>query len=54
MAHASPYVLYDGKTVFGLSDQKAPESLAGQKVRVAGTLDPKTNTIRVESMTAAR
>jgi hypothetical protein len=54
MAHASPYVLYDGKTVYGLSDQKTPESLAAQKVRVVGTLDAKTNTIRVESITAAR
>ena len=54
MAHASPYVLYDGRSVYRLSDQKTPEQFAAQKVRVVGTLDPKTMTIRVDSMTAAR
>ena len=54
MAHASPYVLYDGKSVYRLSDQKTPEQFAAQKVRVVGTLDSKTMTIRVDSITAAR
>ncbi len=54
MAHAAPYVLSDGKTVYELSDQKTPEQYAAQKVRVVGTLDEKTMTIRVESIAAAR
>ena len=48
------YVLVDGTNVYVLSDQKTPGDLAGQKVKVVGTLDAKTKTIRVESMVAAR
>ena len=44
-AHGATYVLYDGKNVYELSDQKAPEKYAAQRVRVTGTLDAKTNTI---------
>jgi hypothetical protein len=54
MAHGAAYVLYDGKEVYTLSDQKLPEKFAGQKVRVAGTLDARTKTIRVDSITAAK
>jgi hypothetical protein len=50
MSHGSSYVLYDGKSVYVLSDQKTPEQYAAQKVRVTGTLDAKTKTIRVESI----
>ena len=53
MAHDAKYVLYDGKEVYILSDQQTPEKFAGKKVRVAGTLDAKTRTIKVESITAA-
>jgi Protein of unknown function (DUF5818) len=53
-AHGAAYVLFDGKTVYGLSDQRTPEQFAGQKVTVAGTLDGKTRTIHVESIRAAR
>ena len=53
-AHGATYVLYDGTTVYELSDQKAPEIFAAQKVTVVGTLDPKTKTIRVQSITAAK
>ena len=53
-AHGSRYVLYDGKSAYILSDQKTPDGFAGQKVRVTGTLDAKTMTIRVESIAAAR
>jgi hypothetical protein len=53
-AHGSRYVLYDGKRAYVLSDQKTPEKLAAQKVRVTGTLDEKTGTIRVVSMAAAQ
>jgi hypothetical protein len=37
-----------------LSDQKTPEQYAAQKVRVIGTLDAKTKTIRVESIAPIR
>jgi len=52
--HAAQFVLYDGKTAYGLSDQKAPDKFAGQKVRVTGTLNAKTKTIAVESIAAAK
>jgi hypothetical protein len=55
LAHGAAYVLFDGKNpYYVLSDQQAPEKLAAQKVRVVGTLDPKTRTIHVESITAAK
>ena len=53
-AHGAAYVLYDGKTTYSLSDQKTPEKFAGKKVTVTGTLDAKTKTIHVDSMTAAK
>src|SRR6266700_7209562 len=42
------YVLFDGKEVYGLSDQKAPSKFAAKKVTVTGTLDAKTKMIKVE------
>ena len=53
-AHDAAYVLYDGKDVYALSDQQMPVKFAGQHVRVVGSLDGKTKTIRVESIAAAR
>ncbi len=53
-AHGATFVLFDGKSSYNLSDQKLPEKFAGQQVRVTGTLDTKTHTIKVESMTAAK
>ena len=53
-AHGATYVLYDGKDVYTLSDQQAPEKFAAQKVRVIGTVDNKTKTIHVDSITAAK
>ncbi len=50
--HGAAYVLFDGSKVYARSDQKTPEKLAGQKVRIIGSLDAKTKTIRVESITA--
>jgi len=44
------YALFDGKNVIKLSDQKAPAKFAAQKVKVTGTLDLKTNTIKVTSI----
>ena len=49
--HGASYVLYDGKTTYSLSDQKTPEKFAGTKVKVFGTLDAATQTIRVGSIT---
>ena len=53
-AHGASYVLYDGKDIYTLSDQQAPEKFAGQRVTVVGTLDAKTRTIQVDSIAAAR
>jgi hypothetical protein len=52
--HDAAYVLFDGKTVYKLSDQRASQEFAGKKVTVSGTLDTKTKTIRVDSIRAAR
>lgn len=53
-AHGASYVLYDGKDVYELSDQEKPKEFAGKRVTVTGTLDGKTKTIQVDSITAAR
>jgi len=52
--HDAKYLLYDGKTSYALSDQHTPEKFAGKKVRVIGTLDAKTKTIQIDSITAAK
>ena len=52
-AHDAAYVLSDGKDVYTLSDQQTPEKFAAQKVTVVGTLDAKTRTIQVDSISAA-
>ena len=54
IAHGAMYVLYDGKEVYTLSDQQTPEKFAGKKVTVTGTLDARTRTIKVDSITAAK
>jgi len=54
LAHGALYVLFDGKEVYTLSDQKTPEKFAGKKVTVTGVLDAKTKAIRVDSMIAAK
>jgi hypothetical protein len=51
--HGAPFVLYDGKDTYGLSDQKLPGKFAGKKVTVTGTLDVKIKTIQVTSIAAA-
>lgn len=53
-AHGAEYVLADSTNVYTLSDQKTPEKFAGQRVRVAGTLDAKTKKIQVQSISAAQ
>jgi hypothetical protein len=54
IAHGAHSVLLDGKNVYTLSDQKTPDAFAGQRVRVIGTLDAKTKTLRVDSIAAAK
>jgi hypothetical protein len=54
LSHNSTYLLEDGAIVYRLSDQKAPEKFAAQRVIVVGTLDEKTKTIQVESITARK
>jgi hypothetical protein len=53
-SHGASYVLFDGKDAYVLSDQKTPDKFAAQKVTVVGTLDAKTKTIRVQSISAAK
>ena len=53
-AHGALFVLADGTNAYTLSDQKSPEKLAGKKVTVTGTLNTRTRTIQVESITAAK
>ena len=49
-AHGAVYVLYNGKAVYTLSDQQRPAQFAGRRVKVVGTLDAKTKTIQVKSI----
>ena len=48
------YVLHDGKNTYKLSDQKTPEQFAARKVKVTGTLFPKTGVIKVGKIEAAK
>ena len=47
---SSQYALYDGQSVLKLSDQKTPSKYAAQRVKVTGTLNEKTQTIKVSSI----
>src|SRR5437879_11716222 len=51
--HGATYVLYDGKKVYELSDQKTPERFAARKVKIIGALDARGKTIHVSAITAA-
>ena len=53
-AHGAQYVLLAGKIIYNLSNQELPEKFAGAKVRVTGTLDAKTKTIAVDSISPAK
>ena len=53
-AHNAKYVLHDGKNTYRLSDQRAPGKYAAQKVKVTGTLYPKTGVIKVDKIEPAR
>jgi hypothetical protein len=52
--HGATYVLYDGTNVYALSDQRTPAKFAARRVTIKGTLDAKTRTIQVDSITAAK
>lgn len=51
VTHGSKYALFDGNSVYVLSDQKAPEAFAGQRVKITGTLYEKTKILKVDSIT---
>jgi hypothetical protein len=48
------YALYDGKNVYTLSDQQAPEKFAAERVKVTGVLNEKTKIIKVDTIEAAK
>lgn len=50
----SAYALAAGGKVYTLTNSKTANAFAGQKVRVAGTLDEKTGTIAVDSISAVK
>jgi hypothetical protein len=47
------WALVEGGHVYVLGDGKAVDAFAGQKVKVSGTLDATTNTIKVDAITLA-
>jgi streptogramin lyase len=49
----SQWALVEGGNVYVLSNAKAADAFAGQKVKVSGRLDAKTNTIQVDAITPA-
>ena len=52
--HGASYVLFDGKNVFALSNQKPSAKFAAQKVTVTGTLNAKGTSIQVDSIRPAK
>lgn len=46
------YALLVGKSAYKLTDQQAPAKFAGQKVKITGVLDAKTNTLTVTRIDA--
>ncbi len=55
-AHGALYVLVSGRDVYTLSDQRAPQMYAGQKVRVTGTVETRDTgrIFRLISIAAAK
>jgi len=47
---SSEYALFDGQNVFKLTNQTKSAKFAAQKVKVTGTLDEKTKTIKITSI----
>jgi hypothetical protein len=50
---SSEYALFDGQNVYKLSNQSKTAKFATQKVKVTGTLDQKTKTIKITSIDPA-
>lgn len=50
---SADYALYDGKTVWKLSDQKTPASFIAKRVKVTGTVDEKAMKIKVAKIEPA-
>jgi hypothetical protein len=44
------FVLAAGKTVYRLDKQDAVREFAGRKIKITGTLDPRTKTVHVEKV----
>jgi len=53
-SHGAVLGLYDGKKFYTLNDQRTPDGFIGKKVKVIGELDPKTMTIHMDSIAAAK
>jgi hypothetical protein len=53
-SHGAAYVLYDGKASYTLKGKQPLQKFAGQKVQVVGTLDAKTSTIQVDSVSSSK
>jgi hypothetical protein len=47
---SSEYALFDGAAVRKLSDQKTPAKFAARRVKVKGTYDERSKTIKVTSI----
>jgi hypothetical protein len=47
------YALYDGSHVWKLTDQKTPAQFAAKRVKVTGTLNEKSSSIKVTSIEPA-
>jgi hypothetical protein len=50
---SSEYALFDGTQVLKLTDQKNPAKFAARRVKIAGTYNEKTKTIKVASIEPA-
>ncbi len=53
-AHGASFVLYDGKNIYILNSRQTLEQFAGQRVKVIGALDAKTQIVRVDSIALAK
>jgi hypothetical protein len=53
-AHGASYVLDNGNTRYGLTDQRMPRAFAGRRVTVTGMLDADGRTITVSSIAVVR
>jgi hypothetical protein len=52
--HQAALVLYDGKDVYALNDQKNAQKFAARRATVVGVLDARTKTIQMTSIALAK